>query len=75
MQTTLFTLRAGDEFIELYKVLKAEGLAEGGGEAKHAIGEGLVIVNGETELRKRRKLVIGDVINYQDTRIEIVSEA
>ena len=73
MQTTLFTLRAGDEFIELYKVLKAEGLAEGGGEAKHAIGEGLVIVNGETELRKRRKLVTG-WINYQDARIEIVSE-
>ncbi|MCL2915766.1 RNA-binding S4 domain-containing protein [Shewanella corallii] len=70
----LFPLRAGDEFIELYKLLKAEGLVEGGGEAKHVIGEGMVQVNGEVETRKRKKLVVGDKVEFQGTVLEVVAE-
>ena len=52
------------EPVELYKILKFEGLVTTGGEAKLAIGGGLVIVNGEVETRKRRKIVGGDTIEY-----------
>ena len=52
------------EPVELYKILKFEGLVTTGGEAKLAIGGGLVIVNGEVETRKRRKIVNGDTIEF-----------
>lgn len=70
----LFPLRAGDEFIELYKLLKAEALVEGGGEAKHVIGEGMVLVNGEVETRKRKKLVVGDQVEFQGVSLKVVAE-
>jgi len=50
------------EPVELYKVLKFEGLYASGGEAKAAVAAGQVTVNGETETRKRRKIVVGDMI-------------
>jgi ribosome-associated protein len=50
--------------IELYKVLKIANVVSGGGEAKYAIAEGYVAVNGEIELRKRRKLLDGDLIEF-----------
>ncbi|MCB1666026.1 MAG: RNA-binding S4 domain-containing protein [Pseudomonadales bacterium] len=50
------------EPVELYKILKFEGLAEHGGAAKSIVAEGLVRVNGEVETRKRRKIVSGDTI-------------
>ena len=48
------------EPVELYKILKFEGLVGTGGEAKLVIDDGLVTVNGQTELRKRKKIVNGD---------------
>jgi ribosome-associated protein len=50
------------EPVELYKLLKFEGLASSGGQAKLLISEGLVQVNGAVETRKRKKIVTGDVI-------------
>ncbi|MEC8429216.1 MAG: RNA-binding S4 domain-containing protein, partial [Pseudomonadota bacterium] len=47
------------EPVELYKILKFEGLVPSGGEAKLVIENGMVSVNGEVELRKRRKIVAG----------------
>jgi len=49
--------------VELYKILKFEGLASSGGEAKALIAEGLVRVNDELETRKGRKMLAGDVIS------------
>lgn len=69
-----FPLRSQEEYVELYKVLKALGLTDGGGEAKHVISEGLVQVNQETETRKRKKLINGDVISFNGDNIQIVSE-
>ena len=60
------------EFVELYKILKFEGLAESGGDAKQAIAEGLVSVNGEIETRKRKKIRPGDQIDFIDHHIEVV---
>ncbi|MGC9422958.1 RNA-binding S4 domain-containing protein [Vibrio sp.] len=50
--------------IELYKVLKLANAVSGGGEAKYAIAEGYVAVNGELETRKRRKLYDGDLVEF-----------
>ena len=54
------------EPVELYKLLKFEGLAESGAAAKHLVDEGRVRVNGETELRRRRKLMGGDRVALDD---------
>jgi ribosome-associated protein len=50
--------------IELYKVLKIANVVSGGGEAKYAIAEGYVAVNGELETRKRCKIYDGDLIEF-----------
>ncbi|WP_394130945.1 RNA-binding S4 domain-containing protein [Shewanella maritima] len=67
-----FALLSGDEYVELYKVLKVQGLVNGGGDAKHVISEGLVTVNGEVDTRKRKKCVVGDVIEFNGVSIKIV---
>lgn len=59
------------DYIELIGLLKAMGIAETGGHAKFIVDEGLVIRNGEQELRKRAKLVPGDVIEIEDILIEL----
>ena len=59
------------EPVELYKILKFEGILSSGGEAKAAVAEGLVMVNGEVETRKRKKIVAGDIIEFGDEKIRI----
>ena len=59
----------GHEFIELYKILKLEGMASSGGEAKAVIAEGQVLVNGMIETQKRKKIVVGDIIEFRGKRI------
>ena len=50
--------------VELFKILKFEGMASSGGEAKMLIADGQVKVNGATESRKRKKIVANDVIEF-----------
>jgi ribosome-associated protein len=57
--------------VELFKILKFEGLASSGGEAKMAIGNGLVLVNGAVETQKRKKIVSGDVIEFNDEKFKV----
>lgn len=57
------------DYIELIQLLKAVGLAETGGHAKWIVDEGLVLRNGEIELRKRAKLVPGDLLEIEGTQI------
>ena len=64
MQSQDFTLHT--EYIDLSQLLKAAGLAISGGEAKMFVTEGLVMVNGEQESRKRRKLRGGDVVVFNN---------
>ena len=67
----LFQLRAGEDFIRLGPVFKAVGMAETGAEAKEVIQDGLVMVNGETETRRGRKLHSGDVVLYDGKELRI----
>jgi len=64
MQSQDFTLLT--EYIDLSQFLKAAGIAISGGEAKMFVTEGLVMVNGEPESRKRRKLRGGDVVVFNN---------
>jgi ribosome-associated protein len=57
--------------VELFKILKFEGLVATGGEAKLVIAAGQVSVNGEVETRKRRKIVDGDIIVFADETLQI----
>ena len=58
-----------NEPIELYKLLKFESMVSSGGEAKHVIAEGLVLVNGKVETRKRKKIVSGDIVEFGNEKI------
>ena len=73
MQKITFELRDGDEYIPLIALLKAVGIAESGSMAQEVVTAGLVRRNGETELRKRAKIVDGDVIEFEDYKIEVKS--
>jgi len=60
-----------NEPVELYKILKFEGLVTTGGEAKLLIGDGQVTVNGERETRRRKKIVDGDIIEFRGERLQV----
>lgn len=62
------------EFVELYKILKFEGVAQSGGAAKQVIADGLVSVNGEVETRKRKKISAGDHIQVSGQSIQVVGK-
>ena len=60
--------------VELYKILKFEGLASSGAEAKLFIDEGLVLVNGEAEYRRRRKIVDKDWIQFEGQQYRMTAD-
>ena len=61
--------------IELYKLLKFEGMASSGGEAKMIITDGLVSLNGVVETQKRKKIVSGDIVEFAGERIRVIVSA
>ena len=62
------------EPVDLYKILKFEGLVASGGEAKMLIADGCVSLNGVVETRKRKKIFAGDVIGFGDETFRIELE-
>ena len=71
IKVTMRDVEITSEPVELYKILKFEGLVSSGGEAKTVVADGRVLVNGEIETRKRKKIVAGDVIEFRDEKIRI----
>lgn len=65
-----FSLESGD-YIELNHLLKIVGLCDSGGMAKAVIAEGLVTVDGEVELRKRRKIRKGQSVEFQGHKVAV----
>ena len=61
-----------EEYIKLGQALKAAGLVESGVEAKIVIQNGEVMVNGETEFQRGKKLYDGDVVSFRGEEIRIV---
>jgi ribosome-associated protein len=65
------TYRIYDEYIKLGQALKAADYVTSGVEAKEVILEGKVKVNGEVDLRRGKKLVKGDVVEYDGKSLKI----
>ena len=71
MQTLHFELRGDEEdFIQLIQLLKATNLVYNGAEAQEVVAAGMVLRNGVVEMRKRAKIVRGDVIEFEGTVVE-----
>ncbi|MCH2199267.1 MAG: RNA-binding S4 domain-containing protein [Flavobacteriales bacterium] len=66
-----FTLT--QDYIELIRLLKLLQWVPSGGIAKMVVEDELVFVNGELEFRKRRKLVNGDVVEFDGMEVKVVS--
>ncbi len=62
-----------DEYIKLGQALKLAGLAGSGVDAKFMIEDGIVTVNGETELRRGRKVRPGDIIELEGQQVKVSS--
>jgi ribosome-associated protein len=71
MSDHTFPLGEDQEFIPLDKLLKIVRLVGSGGEAHMVIQEGMVSVNGEVELQKRKKLRKGDLVEFNEEKITI----
>ncbi len=60
--------------IRLGQYLKFAGLVATGGEAKYLIQEGLVRVNGEVEMRRKRQLHAGDTVELGERTFTVTAE-
>lgn len=72
METVTIKLR--DEYIKLGQALKAAGIAENGVDAKYIIQDGEVLLNGEKEFQRGKKLHEGDEVLCRDTLIKILAK-
>ncbi len=64
-------IKLRDDFIKLGQALKAAGLVESGVDAKFVIQDGLVKVNGQIETQRGKKLVAGDLVEFDGRQIKI----
>ena len=62
-------IKLRDDYIKLGQALKAAGLVDSGVEAKFAVQDGLVKVNGKVELQRGKKLIDGDIVEYDGKSI------
>ncbi len=58
--------------IELCKLLKVADFVSGGGEAKVVISEGYVLLNGEVEFQKRKKIYHNDIVEFNGEVIQVI---
>lgn len=63
-----------DEYIKLDQFLKLAQIATTGGQAKAIIQAGLVLVNGEVETRRGRKLRHGDRVQVEGEELVVEVE-
>ena len=65
------TIHLKDEFIKLGQALKLAGLVESGVDAKFVIQEGKVLVNGNVEYQRGKKIYPGDVVSYNGKEFKV----
>lgn len=63
--------KSGKEYIRLDQFLKVQDLRSSGGAAKWSIQNGEVRVNGDTELRRGRKLYEGDRVECDGLGLQV----
>ena len=64
-------IKLRDDYIKLGQAIKAANLVGSGVEAKFVIQDGLVKVNGQVELQRGKKLVNGDIVEFEGYTIKI----
>lgn len=64
-------VKISTEFIKLEGLLKFEGIAETGGDAKGIIQDGDVSVNGELCTQRGKKIRPGDVVTLDGIQITV----
>ena len=64
-------IKLREEYIKLGQALKAAGFVDSGVEAKIVIQDGLVNVNGAVEYQRGKKLVDGDVVEFEGNTIKV----
>ena len=64
-------IKLKEDYIKLGQALKAAGFVDSGVEAKFVIQDGLVLVNGNVELQRGKKLVDGDIVEFEGYTIKI----
>lgn len=67
----VYKIKLREEYIKLGQALKAAGLVESGVDAKMAVLDGLVSVNGKTQLQRGKKLFDGDIVSFDGETIMI----
>ena len=67
-------IKIRDEFIKLGQALKLAGLCDTGVDAKFAVTDGKVKVNGEVDLRRGRKLYPGDTVEYSGKSFTVAAK-
>ena len=65
------TIHLRDDYIKLGQALKAAGFVESGVDAKLVIQDGQVLVHGQVDLRRGKKLVAGDVVEFAGKTVKI----
>ena len=60
-----------DEYIKLGQAMKLAGMVGSGVEAKVVIQDGQVLVNGEVELQRGKKLHPGDIFSFNGEEAQI----
>ncbi|WML36446.1 S4 domain-containing protein YaaA [Clostridium sp. OS1-26] len=65
-------IKINTEFIKLDSFLKWVGAVSLGSEAKMVIQDGMVIVNGEIETRRGKKIIKGDIIEFNGETYTII---
>ena len=70
----MISIKLRDDYIKLGQALKAAGLVSSGLDAKIAIQDGEVLVNGQQELQRGKKLVPGDKVRYGEEEILICAK-
>lgn len=71
MEIKMEIIKLKEEYIKLGQALKAAGFVDSGVEAKFAIQDGLVLVNGNVELQRGKKLIDGDIVEFEGHQIKI----
>ena len=66
-----FPLKDNEAYIELYKLLKVINLVESGSIAKQVISDGMVLVDGKVEYKKRKKVRSGQVVEFNKKTIMV----
>ena len=67
------TVLIRDEFIKLGQLMKLANMVGSGVDAKFVIQDGLVKVNGQVETQRGKKIVPGDVVEYQGNSVKVTN--